>query len=548
VKESAASGTSFWGRVVTSTHSLPIQGARIIGLDEAEIGTRASDAEGRFNFLSESKPAPILRVDAAGFAPVLVELVPGHESIEQAMTIPLQRAATLEARLIDRNGAPLAGRVVKLSSPAHALARPEGSYLFHTPLSWSETTDDAGTCTLSDLPPEVALSLSVFDAGRVEFLEANPLTLQPGELRRWEHRLGGGVRLFGVAIDQDRAAVGGLKLWLAGKDATLGASADQHYFRSTLANFVVQRATTDSAGRFSFADVQSGEWLLGPAPAVTSVTAPVAEIVLVDSLGPDQELILKVHAGLYVRGRVLRPDGISAGSTVVFAVCDEPSGVMSAQSQSDGQFSLGPFAPGELRLMASGTKGLADSEYVRAQAGSEELVLQLRQAARLQVFAVDAATGAPVLARFYLQARPPVHSRQIREMMNPSSMAAGLEIDGLLEGIYDISALTPDGRIGVAREVRVGNGAPSAPATLRVAPAAKLRVRLQGNTPPCTLEVESEGRFLWCFDSIRPGANRLVHVPDGALSVRLKFREQVLEQREVFATLDQVAEVEFQRD
>jgi len=554
VNSSAAGGTSFWGRLIGSTDSLPIQGARIFGLGEGEIGVRASDAEGLFSYFSEAGPAPVLRIDAAGFGPVLVELAHGYESIEKAMPIPLQRAATLEARVIDRNGAPIAGLEVRLSSPAHALARPEGAYLFHTPLNWSATTDETGVCTLADLPPEVALSLSVLDAGRVEFQAASPLTLEPGELRRWQHRRGGGIALFGVAIDEHRAAVGGLELWLAGKDAAMGLSAEQHYFHASLAKLVVQRTRTDNAGRFSFADVPSGEWLLGPAPATAGggalapAVAPLAQLIRVDAIAADQEVIVNVRSGLYVRGRVVRPDGSTGVSAMVYAVCDEPAGTLWAQSQPDGQFSLGPFAPGELRLMASGTDGLADSEYVRVQAGSEEVLLQLRQAARLQMFAVDAATSAPALARFYLRSRSPVESLHMREMMDPSSAASGLEVNGLLEGTYDISALTSDGRVGVTREIRVSGDTPSAQAVVRVGASAKLRVRLLGDSQPCQLEVESEGVFLWSFDAIRPGASKLVHVPAGAVSVRLKFRDQVLEEREVIATLDREVEVEFQRD
>ena len=551
---SAANSASFWGKVIASESSLPIQGAVILGLGDSDIQRQVTDAGGSFNIASERALAKILRIDAAGFGPVLMELVGGHESIETAMTIPLLRAATLEARVSDRSGAPIEGLVVSLSSPAHALARPEGAFLFHTPLTWSARTGATGVCTLPDLPPDVALSLSVLDAGRTEFQEASPLTLQPGELRRWEYRRGGGIRLFGVAIDEHRAAVGGLELWLAGKDATMGLSAEQHYFHASLAKLVVQRTKTDNAGRYSFVDVPSGEWLLGPAPTASkggaqpSAAAPIAELILIDANSADREVVVKVHAGLHVRGRVLRPDGQPGGSTMVYAVCDEPAGTLWAQSQSDGQFSLGPFAPGELRLMASGTAGFANSEYVRAQAGSEEVLLQLRLAARLQVFAVDAATGAPVLARFFLKSRSPVESLQIKEMMDPANVASGLVIDGLLEGTYDISGLTADGRIGAVRGIGVSSGAPSAQVTLRVAPAAQLRVRLLGNTQPCQLEVESEGALRWFSDGIRPGASKLVHVPAGAVSVRLRFRDQVIDEREVIAALDQVVEVDFQRD
>ena len=232
----------------------------------------------------------------------------------------------------------------------------------------------------------------------------------------------------------------------------------------------------------------------------------------------------------------------------VLGLCDDPPGYLPTASGDEGSFEIGPLVPGEFRLAAKAAGGFADSPYVAASAGDGGVVLTLTAACIAQLRAVDSLTGEPCSASFIIMARPPLKwGRGGLQSLDPSSAAAGVNSMGMPEGTYDITALTEDGRVGLLSGVEIQSAASPQELTVRVDVGARLRLRLEGRSPSIQVDVLFRGIQVG-FSALRPNASSLVFVPAGTVTVRLKFRDRVLEEREVTAILGEEVEVLFRRD
>lgn len=553
----ATSAFSYWGKLVNGHNRQPIGGVTVIVLGEGESKRLTSDDDGRFHITDGSYEDDVVRVDATGFGSVLTKIASGHDEPEEAAVLVLWRAAAIDARVLDSTGTPLVGATVSASSSAFKLVRPEGSDLFGpvpvrtygTKTEWSAQTGNDGCCALEGIAPEVPIALIVRRGGDVLYEEPSPLTLQPGERRNWFCRIGAGARVFGVVLDQNESAVANQEVWLVAKDPN---RADRpYYFFFQDARNVVQRTTTDVAGRFELTDVPAGTWWVGPAargvkeaPSEAAV-CPVAAIVAISSQDLEKELVLRVHRGLYIRGRVVLPDANAKGTFHVFTVSTDPMGYIGTESGVDGMFALGPLMPGEFRVAVIGRGDFAGSPYVVARAGDEDVVLRMSVAARLQLRAVDASDGARCVARFSVRRRDPPSWGP--ESWYSSSSSSGVVAGGLLEGTYDITARTEDGRIGVTRNVAVQAGVPPRDIMVRVGAGARLRMRLDGEAQVLSFDVVSDEMTV-ATDGLRAGTSTVVVVPAGRSIVRLRLGERVLEEREVTALVGEEVEVVFHRD
>src|SRR6185295_20276367 len=96
-----------------------------------------------------------------------------------------------------------------------------------------------------------------------------------------------------------------------------------------------------------------GKWLLGPAaerqdwdPPDPQGLAPLAQVVEVLEGTPQQEVLVAVQRGLYIRGRVLDPDGKPAAKIFVMGNAEVATWPLQTESGEDGAFALGPLVPG----------------------------------------------------------------------------------------------------------------------------------------------------------------------------------------------------------
>jgi hypothetical protein len=120
------SGTSLQGTVVDAVTKQAIAGASIVmnGL------TQTTDGSGKFVFASATPGAFSLTVSANGYqaAPVSGTLVTGINDVGAIALQPQPTATTLQGKVLDNSGHPVAGATVAISGGPTAISGSDGSY------------------------------------------------------------------------------------------------------------------------------------------------------------------------------------------------------------------------------------------------------------------------------------------------------------------------------------------------------------------------------------------------------------------------------------
>ncbi|MBI5432250.1 MAG: carboxypeptidase regulatory-like domain-containing protein [Planctomycetes bacterium] len=277
-----------------------------------------------------------------------------------------------------------------------------GSDLYDPDPSWTATAPPDGRCELSDVAPNVPLDIEVSRDGQIVLQREQVVTLEPGETRELELSIGSGATIEGVVQDTAGRAIAGASLWLVKSEYDALA-----YLR----RYNEPNATTvaDADGRFRFERVAAGKWKLGPAPVDAyrakvdeSMLAPLPILVEVSPDATVVEVTLVAHRGLFITGSVLDDEGKRVWKISVQAHA-EPATFLNTTSDENGDFVLGPLAPGEFELQAGEHDDeFAAGEVVTARAGERDVVLRVVPAAILFGSVVDAA-GATHEATLFVQ-------------------------------------------------------------------------------------------------------------------------------------------------
>jgi hypothetical protein len=176
-----------------------------------------------------------------------------------------------------------------------------------------------------------------------------------------------------------------------------------------------------------------------------------------------------------------------------------------------------------------------------AQAGDENVVLQLLSGGALHVRAVDANGGA-CKARFVVSAQPPgIHLGSMLKWEDSRKFEA------IPEGFYDVAASTEDGRAGIARHVFVESGATAEEVVVPVEPGGRVRIRYEGKEEYAQYRVYS-GDAVVAADGIRTGTSDLHVVPAGTLIAKLSIRGEEDEERRISVLVGEETEVWFRRE
>lgn len=477
---------AFHGRVVDGETGSPIEGVRVSILHpdivwkgeemqdgDEELVALVSDADGRFEAAVPSWKLLLARVEGRGYSLLFVPVTAGHESPGEARVVPLARASSLHAEVVE-NGAPATGITVSLSRRIDVLVQREAgeeAWYDHVPLTWSATTGPEGACTLGELPGRVPLEVRLLRDGVDSGMRVTPLVLEPGEVREETWSFGGGASIVGVATDQHGHPVTGIEIWLdraePGRPARRFASYDRN---------ISARVRTDDQGRFRFDDVPAGDWWIGPGESkdarAPDEPAPVAERITILEGESEHRVTLAVFRGLFVSGSVLDPDGRPVSTAVYTFGWDHAF----TRSREDGTFVLGPLAPGEYTLKADEAEGFRSSEPVQVAAAAEDVVLRLRPGASLRgriVGAVPSFDGMSVtLAADRLDDVEGgyVDEEEVRD-------DGTFQFNALAPGGYAIFARSPAGDVGIVRGVEVEANPEPTEVLVRMESGGRLRVR-----------------------------------------------------------------------
>jgi hypothetical protein len=275
---------------------------------------------------------------------------------------------------------------------------------------------------------------------------------------------------------------------------------------------------TGDDGRFRIPGVAPGSWLLGPGcvsrtygePLPNDAVAPFPTRIEIPAGTPALEIVLRVHVGITIRGRVLDNEDKPARA-VVFAA--GPSSFVSGHADSNGNFEVGPLVPGSYSLRAGFDGTYVASETVEVDAGAQDVVLRVSRGATLTGQAVDGATGAGVEAELTL-------SRSGDARMSMSVIHSGADgsfkFGGLEPGSYLLTASMQDGRYGMLRTLEVGPLSPIEGVRLTLTPGASLRVGYEGQQDFGQLKILRDGEPL-TRDGVTRGKPTRFRVPSGSL-------------------------------
>lgn len=526
----------FYGRVVLSEGNRPIVGAfaEVVQADctgsANEAGEFGNDCTitvmetiqishtGIFKVqLASWKPLD-LRVKGPGVGMAIIHVTEGHETEKTAMEIVLQRAASLQVRVVDAQEVPVSGSKVRLWTEAFRLYirdHGEPSVPLEPEVEWLGRTNQRGECTLANLPSDVALHAECTSpADGVSHLRPE-VTLGEGEGRRVEWRIGAGCRIDGTLIDQAGETISGRIIWIE-----RASRRGRRVFQIAHSGRPVLSAMTDQAGRFMFADIDSGAWWIGPGALVTEMNmgysraiAPIAETFQIPVGSVRYECTIRAQRGLYVSGRAIRPDGSPAELVSVEGHYEDAIGHVVTQTDENGEFVLGPLVQGECVLVAHGRQD-ADSDETVATVGTRNVNLQLKSGYTIAGVVINPETGLGCNAEVAYTDR----REQDGEYNAVFADSTGkFVINGVRPGIYDLSARTAR-LAAIARGVRPASAGSSGSVVLALRPGAQLRVRYSGGNGYLNYTVLCD-QIAVASDSLEPNRYADITVPQGHITV-----------------------------
>jgi protocatechuate 3,4-dioxygenase beta subunit len=325
-----------------------VVGVRVHKLDNLDAFT---DRDGKVTFRSPSGHAYVTVV-APGYATSMLALILDDDPRNTVdRTIVLGPTAPIGGVVIDQDGAPLPGAIIKVeelddSWTANATADDQGRWRLDGfgagRLRLTATSDDARTTWA----PSVA-----FDARAPRF----DLVI----------RMDRGVTIGGVVVDDDGRPVAGAMVMA--------------HDRSASSNLLSARA--DDRGRFAIAGASPGE---ATVTAYAETLASVPRTVEVPRTGRVDVTLRALVSG--ISGTITNQQGAPVANATVYAV---GPGFGSASSDATGRFTvhyagLGAYAVSVTRDSASDRGlGLADKHAVPAHTGDTNVALVLPDTARI---------------------------------------------------------------------------------------------------------------------------------------------------------------------
>lgn len=525
-------GRRFHGRVLDREKRIPVVGARVSVTEEEDEETLSSvptDSTGAFEVVVSQREDFNVRIEAEGFGPAYGKIRSGHESPATAQVFRLARSASLVGRVLDARREPIEWATVWVRTNREDLFQPvPGGFLLGSPDDedpvWSAEADEDGRFRLVALPPRVSLELGLGDEEHPRMLH---LTLAPGEERTMDIVREQEVVLAGQVLDQDGRAVPELELWMNRSDPSEPSA---FFSKDWLSANPLHTLQTGPDGRFRQL-LLPGTWRVGPAPEEEGNSlfallgksaqkrarvdserfAPFGTLIEVQPEPGEQESILRVERGLFIRGRVVDPDGHPVGDSWVSSRTSSFYG-RSARCAADGSFALGPLVDGQYFLSASAQAGFRASEEVSARPGGEDLVLHLqRSAGSLRVRVVEAGRG--VGAELWGEKRGDPRS----DFGWSADENGEAEWKALAAGIYDLIATSQAGGIGFASGLSP-SGQEEPVVTIELQQSTTVRVTYLGDEPWVLLRgVRDETPV--SFGLVRSGTSGVLLVPPGPLTI-----------------------------
>ncbi|HTF89520.1 MAG TPA: carboxypeptidase regulatory-like domain-containing protein [Planctomycetota bacterium] len=492
-----------------------------------------ADFDGRFKILEKSNRS--VAVMAPGYAPAKFRLDSEHSSPQHPAQIKMWRSGTVDATVRDASGAPIADATVELTNEAGYLSHEFFGSIYDCILDphWSEKTNALGFARVSGLPPDIPLKLIVKRQGFKPRQETQALVLRAGERRNVEVMWGTGGSVKGLLLDGQGKPVANHRMWRMMCDTSDPLPI---VFKDNGKPAAATR--TDKLGHFEFADVPVGAWYVGIAPESEILHESdgfpgYAEPIVISAEGEVVELVLRVEAGLYIRGSVVDQRGNPVDWCSISAALENTSIVELDHTESSGEFSLGPLVKGTWLLEAAPPFGeRMATPQIPVPSGSEGVVIHLHTGASIEGTVLDGATLGPVKSSVTIVQANGDHVRGGRDRSGDGEF----KFEGLTAGTYVIYARDNLGGVGVSDAITVAEDEASKGCQIRLAPGAKLRMRYAGELDYASYMIIVGGSLLG-FESAEKGRDQDESVPAGAIEVRWSEWETKLTKTESFTVV-----------
>ncbi len=346
---------------VVDDQGQPIPKFTLIGRSANDGGPtereRFDDEEGRFTFERLGPGTWFVRAEAKGFEqeePIEIDL-PGEAS--EALTLTLQRRATIAGTVLDSANQPVQGAQVE------ALQGSENQMGWPPNVGPRAETDEEGRYTIEDVAPglwKVTASKEGWadsEGSPVDLVSGTPIEDVVLTLRR-------GGTIQGRVFGEDGRPVSGQRVMWGSNAWGWGAEGETR---------------TDSSGRFTFERITPGEWMVTATASLEELGERMRDVedpsdfssmmsdMLTESVTVFEGEVTEVQLGgdpvqpVTVRGRVLQGDQPVAGAQV-YAVSEGQAimqGMKSNLSDAEGRYALTVDRPGAYIISAtSGRKGI----------------------------------------------------------------------------------------------------------------------------------------------------------------------------------------------
>jgi hypothetical protein len=446
----------------------------------------------------------LIDIVAPGYSLVCLPIEGTHPDPLHPKVIRVSPTASLVGTYWDADGLGASGLTVGALASLLELSQPdsEGRYLGGTDRLWHTTTDATGRFTLEGLPAGVELAFEVW-RGQKALYELF-VTLQPGETRDISSSLRPRYDLSGRLVDTSGKPIPMVRVQLSPVDSD--HRGERGYLPAPYLSSRSQLVFTDSQGRFRFADIAMGEWLIGPElisnyrrPGPTwagygqQVRVPV-----------DHEITVTGYQGT-VTGRVRVPSGTVPDDMTLEAIPLDGFGSLGWEVQENGSFSLGPLGPGPHRFAVWGPPSGWYFEVLSGVAG-DRLEFVALPAGSVQCRAVDSRTRQPQVARFILVGEDDSWGDRAR-------FEQQAVFGNLVPGNYSLIATTEDARFGVCPRIKVVGGKASPDQVVALKPGGRIRLK---TTDPRRFVVRSAGALVAVLGS---GSSSEAVVPAGRVTV-----------------------------
>lgn len=536
----------FHGRVVASEDGRPLPGSRVVHLPlAADTRAIAVDGDGTFALPVASWSPGEFLVQCDGYGPKHLELRSLDQTADEPHVVFLERAAVIDALVTGLRGSrELELRAVSGWDPRNVPRHQVGDSRAEWNLEWLQdgvALDADGRATLSGLPPNSPLEIELRSEDGLVWRTAEPWTLAPGEHRPLELSFEAAGVLRGRVLDQEGRALADQELWaLPAGTAERPVEGRLRFFRwNDRGQGLVTR--TDAEGAFAFEELQPGDYWIGPEHREDGARVAARAVgVRLEPGERSRRLEIAVHRDLWIRGRVVGPEGLPLVAARVQGECSTVLGPVRTTADR-GAFCLGPLVPGTYRLQVFGDGVLDVGEPVSLEAGTDDVVLEVGRLGREASIAgrVVDAEGRPTDAYVRLVRRGRSSGQRSSEREQGSFLFAGVEA-----GAYTLCAETPAGALAV-REIVLGPREQLDALVLVPVSAARIGVRHDfEHAVRCS--ATSAGVLVadWL---LRPGEQSFQPVPEGALRLELHDETGSLAVRELEARAGRVETVTFAR-